>query len=67
MKTSNKKRQLFILSGSIILTSVAILVVSSCGSNSANKNTVETDTAKAESTAIKPSGPAPQWAPSIKP
>lgn len=49
------------------MTFISTILFSSCGSNSVNDNTVTSDTMKTNSSAIKPTGQAPQWAPDIKP
>ena len=66
MKTSTQNKRLVSLHA-LLTTSISILVFSSCGGDSNNKTTVLTDTMKTNSTMIKPTGQAPEWAPNIKP
>ncbi len=66
MKTSTQNKRLVTLHA-LLTTSISILLFSSCGGDSNNKTTVLTDTMKTNSTMIKPTGQAPEWAPNIKP
>ncbi|MGB4400985.1 MAG: alpha/beta hydrolase [Daejeonella sp.] len=66
MKTSTQNKRLISLR-TLLTTSIAILLFSSCGGDSNNKTTVLTDTMKTNSTMIKPKGQAPEWAPNMKP